>query len=49
MTYEIISSNSKGNCIIVENVLMLDIGVAYSKIKKNLKNIKLIFVSHSHT
>lgn len=49
MTYEIISSCSKGNCIIIENVLMLDLGVAYKKVKDKLKNIKLIFISHSHT
>lgn len=49
MTYEIVSSSSKGNCIIVENFLMLDIGVSYKKIKDKLKDIKLIFISHSHT
>ena len=49
MTYEIISSSSKGNCIIVENILMLDVGVSYKKIKDKLKKIKLIFISHSHT
>lgn len=49
MTYEIVSSSSKGNCIIVENFLMLDIGVSYTKIRDKLKYIKLIFISHSHT
>jgi len=49
MTYEIISSSSKGNCVIVENFLMLDVGVSYKKIKEKLKDIKLIFISHSHT
>lgn len=49
MTYEIISSSSKANCIIIENILMLDCGVTYKKIKDKLKDIKLIFISHSHT
>lgn len=49
MTYEIISSSSKANCIIVEHILMLDCGVTYKKIKDKLKKIKLIFISHSHT
>lgn len=48
MNYEVIGSSSKGNCIIVEDVLMLDAGLSYSKIKKYLPKVKLIFISHSH-
>ena len=48
MKYEIIGSSSKGNCIVVEDILMLDCGVAYTKIKPQLKNVKLIFISHIH-
>lgn len=48
MNYEIIGSSSKGNCIIVEDVLMLDCGVTYSKIKPYLNKVKLIFISHVH-
>lgn len=48
MNYEIIGSSSKGNCIIIENILMLDCGVSYTKIKNQLKKIKVIFISHSH-
>ncbi len=48
MNYNVIGSSSKGNCIIVEDVLMLDVGVSYSKIKKYLSKVKLIFISHSH-
>lgn len=48
MKYEIIGSSSKGNCIVVEDVLMLDCGVSYAKIKPYLKNAKLIFISHIH-
>lgn len=48
MKYEIIGSSSKGNCIIVEDVLMLDVGITYKKIKDYLPKIKLIFISHSH-
>lgn len=46
--YNVISSSSKGNCIIVEDILMLDVGVSYTKIKKYLNKVKLIFISHSH-
>lgn len=48
MEYEVIGSSSKGNCIIVEDILMLDCGVSYSKIKNTLSKVKLIFISHSH-
>ena len=48
MNYEIIGSSSKGNCIVVEDILMLDCGVTYTKIKKYLSKVKLIFISHSH-
>ena len=48
MKYEIIGSSSKGNCIVVEDILMLDCGVSYTRIKPYLKKIKLIFISHIH-
>ena len=46
--YEMLSSGSKGNCIIVNEYLMLDCGLTYSKIKDYLKSIKIIFICHSH-
>ena len=48
MKYEIIGSSSQGNCIIVEDFLMLDCGVSYSRICADLKKVKLIFISHVH-
>ena len=48
MKYEVIGSSSKGNCIVVEDMLMLDCGVSYVKIKPYLKKVKLIFISHIH-
>ena len=42
MNYSIIGSSSKGNAIVVENVLLLDCGLSYAKIKSYLKDIKLI-------
>jgi Cft2 family RNA processing exonuclease len=49
MKYEIINSGSDGNCIIINGNFMIDCGVSYKRIKNLLKNIKLIFVSHSHS
>lgn len=49
MDYEILKTGSKGNCIIVEGKFMLDCGVPYKLIEPYLKDIKMIFISHSHT
>jgi len=46
MRYNVISSSSKGNAIIVDDILLLDCGLPYSKIKPYLNKIKLIFISH---
>lgn len=46
MRYEILGSSSKGNCIIVEDKIMLDAGISFSKMKPYLRNTKLIFISH---
>ncbi len=48
MNYNILGTGSSGNCIIVNDSIMLDCGLTYKKIKSYLKNIKLIFISHSH-
>lgn len=48
MKYNVISSSSSGNAIIVEDKILLDCGVSYTKLKPYLKNIKLIFISHVH-
>lgn len=48
MKYDIIQSGSDGNCIIVNKILMLDCGVAYSKIKDKLNDVRVIFISHGH-
>ena len=48
MKYQIISSSSKGNCIIVNDYLMLDCGVSYKRIKPYLDKIKIMFISHEH-
>lgn len=48
LSYNVISSTSKGNCYIYNNDLMLDIGVSFAKIKPYIKNIKLLCLTHRH-
>lgn len=47
MNYKIISSGSKGNCVIINDV-MIDCGVAFSKIKDELYDVKYLLLTHSH-
>lgn len=46
--YEIISSGSKGNAVIIDDMLF-DCGVSYSKIRESLYNINYLFITHRHT
>ena len=49
MKYNILSTGSKGNCIILNDYLMLDCGLSYKKIQEYLDKIKVIFISHRHS
>lgn len=48
MKYKIISSGSKGNCVIINDV-MVDCGVPFNKIKDNLYSIKYLLLTHTHS
>lgn len=48
MNYEILSTGSLGNAILLNNEFLLDCGISYKLIKSKLKYIKYIFISHSH-
>jgi hypothetical protein len=47
MNYKIISSGSKGNCVII-NDIMVDCGVPFSHIKAELYEIKYLLITHIH-
>lgn len=48
MEYKVISTGSKGNAVIIGNILM-DIGVPYKMLEPYLKDIKYIFITHIHS
>lgn len=48
MKFNIINSSSKGNCLIVENTIAIDMGIPFSKIKEYLKDLKVVFLTHTH-
>lgn len=48
MNYKIISTGSKGNCVIIHNDVMVDCGVPFGKIKDDLYDIKYLLITHIH-
>jgi len=48
MNYKIISTGSKGNCVIVNDV-MIDCGVSFKEIKDELYSIKYLLFTHTHS
>ena len=48
MSGEIIASSSSGNAILLENGIMLDMGITFKKAKPYLDKTKVIFISHVH-
>lgn len=48
MNYKIISSGSKGNCIVI-NDIMVDCGVPFHMIKEELYGIKYLIITHIHS
>ncbi|MBT2728369.1 hypothetical protein J7E63_15670 [Bacillus sp. ISL-75] len=48
MNYKIISSSSKGNCVVINDV-MVDCGVPFHMIKEELYEIKYLLITHVHS
>ena len=48
MHYEIISTGSKGNSVII-NDIMVDCGVAFKRLKEYLYDIKYLLLTHIHS
>lgn len=48
MDYTIISTGSKGNCVIIGSKVMVDCGVSYKSIKPYVKGLQLVLLTHSH-
>ena len=48
MNYEIINSGSDGNCIIINEIIAIDCGLSYRKLKNYFRNLKLVLLTHIH-
>lgn len=47
LDYKVIASGSKGNCVVIGNV-MVDCGVPYKKVKEYLYDIDVLLYTHAH-
>lgn len=48
MTYEIIETGSTGNATVVEKKILIDAGVAYSKLEPFIPELRLVLLTHAH-
>lgn len=48
MNYKIINSGSDGNCVIVNEIIAIDMGVSYKKLTPYLAKLKLVILTHQH-
>lgn len=49
MTYNIISTGSKGNAVILNDEILIDCGVPFKAIKPYVKGLKLVLLTHIHS
>lgn len=47
LNYNILSSGSNGNCVIIENV-MVDCGIPFKRIKEQLYDVRYLLLTHIH-
>lgn len=49
MEYDIISTGSQGNAVVLNGKVMIDCGVTYKSIKKYVPSLKLVLLTHIHS
>lgn len=48
LNYDIVSSGSQGNCLILDNTIAVDMGVPFKAIRPWAKSIQLVLLTHEH-
>ncbi|NDO18781.1 hypothetical protein FMM68_03820 [Lachnospiraceae bacterium MD329] len=48
MTYDVISTGSRGNAVVINDIL-IDCGVPFKELRKVYKSIKLVLLTHKHS
>lgn len=49
MNYNIISTGSKGNAVVVNNHILIDCGVTFKALKDVYKDLQIVLLTHIHT
>lgn len=49
MTYNIISTGSKGNAVIINNCILIDCGVPFKAIEPYVRELKIVLLTHIHS
>ena len=48
MNYNIINSGSDGNAVIIEEIILMDCGVSFKRLKDYYRKLKIVFLTHIH-
>lgn len=48
INFKIIGTGSSGNCFLLDDIIMIDCGLPYSKIKDYTKKLKYVLLTHIH-
>lgn len=49
MKYNIVSSCSTGNAVIIEEIILIDCGVSFKKLEEHYKKLKIVLLTHIHS
>ena len=49
MNYNIISTGSKGNAVVINDIILIDCGVSFKKLADVYKGLKIVIMTHIHS
>ena len=49
INYEIISTGSKGNAVVLDNRILIDCGVTFKKLMAVYRDIDIVLLTHIHS
>ena len=49
MNYEVVETGSNGNAVVINDEILIDIGVPYKKIAPYAKKLKIVLLTHIHS
>lgn len=49
VSFEVISTGSKGNAVVLENQVLIDCGVSFKALRHVVRNLRLVLLTHIHS